>query len=481
MKKHFSLLPLLAALAAPVFAETPANEKLAAYKAKMLEYADVLNPVVKTPDNLVKRYKMFRAPMLKDMAGYADPALMFGWGEPLFFIPENFVRRGEGEWNVDYDDLLELGEVVDPAFPGVKWYRFWVGEIIEDDAMRTWVVTSRNSNNADGMGEPLYEIPAGCGDAYMPFKQLNFMLLKMGFEPTRNDDGTWVADYENWFMGLIYWLHDPARYRMAVNLMDYRDWLLLQHAKGKPPGDYTNPGGGGGGGGILPPSIVPTYTNSIRVVSIDAPSYSTNQMYVANANTVDIYTHTNHPANARQSHFYVVNNSPNKLLKVSWTTNSVAAGHFNLNGPGEFRTNLFVRNRAQIVLEMPPRTSNNDWYGLDWGVNSVHTNTFNDVSLNLSTNFYFNALSYETSSTHIYNATNSTAAAYPTLLSITNNSPDKVVHIAWMTNSVPAGQTPLAAKSGFITNLTMHASAQISINMPPRTSANDWYGIEWLK
>ena len=479
MKKHLPI-PLLLALAAPALATPTPLEIAAANKAKMLEYADVLNPFVQTPENLIRRYKIFRTPMFKDMAAYADEALLFGWGEPLFIIPEEFILRGyaggdedgdESGWLLDdIEDWRAIGETVDPEVPGVKWYRLWVGEIVDpEEGTRTWVIAPRKKGG--GVGEILYEREVDCD--YKPYKLINQVLRMTGlFNPTRSDDGLQCSEDEGWFMGFVYWLHDPARYRMAVNLMDYRDWLLLQHAKGKPPGDYTNPGGGMDGGDNNPPPVT-TPTTTIPVASLP---YFTNQVFGLKAPFIDLYTHTN-KLEAYQTYFIVTNATPG-TLNVSWKTNNVPAGAYSLPTGKYFETNIWLEARAEIAVHMPTMSMpSSNSYRLYWDREPTVTNTVPVItSLPYSTNMMFGATSpFLDNFTH---DSTTPPIPYQTYFFVTNTS-SRAINVSWATNNVAAGKYTLPGRQSFTTNATMHATTRISVLLPPAASTNDQYGLAW--
>jgi hypothetical protein len=470
MNKNLTpLLPALAALALAIPADAR-SKNAAAYRAHRIELADVLTPAVKTPDNLVRRYNVFRYPMFKNMAKYADNALPFGWGEPLFFIPEKFVGTGVGEWNVDYEDLLDLGDTVDPAVPGVKWYRLWVGEEVDpDDRTRKWVIATR-VKGGNNVGEIIYEREADWD--YAPYKGVNGMMRLLGLEPSRSDDGLDVDDDESWFKGLVYWLHDPARYRMAVNLMDYRDWLLLQHAKGKPPGDYTNPGGGMDGGDNNPPPVT-TQTTTIPVASLP---YFTNQVFGLKAPFIDLYTHTN-KLEAYQTYFIVTNATPG-TLNVSWKTNNVPAGAYSLPTGKYFETNMWLEARAEIAVHMPTMSMpSSNSYRLYWDREPTVTNTVPVItSLPYSTNMMFGATSpFLDNFTH---DSTTPPIPYQTYFFVTNTS-SRAINVSWATNNVAAGKYTLPGRQSFTTNTTMHATTRISVLLPPAASTNDQYGLAW--
>ena len=333
MKKR--LLTFLAALPALAVALPPAGGFSNPYAEKMRALAEVANPVAKSPDNLVRRYVFFRAPMFKDMMEYADDVLMFGWGEPIFFIPEKFFGVGFGEWEGDYDGFREYAEVVDPELaPEVVWWRVWVGERVSDDgeSKRQWVIFPRGAKYE--MDEDiLYAVDADAD--YAPFTTLNFVFEKWGMVPSRNNDGTPRTCGESWFMGFMYDIFDPARYRMAVNLMDYRDYLKLQHAKGKTTSkDHDDEWDGGDGPVIIPPEPEPNpfATLSTNLV-LQWTSGVTNDLY--------LITYTNTTAKAIQTRFAVTNQSE-FALDVEWRTNNVLVGKYALPEHKAVSTNFVI-------------------------------------------------------------------------------------------------------------------------------------------
>jgi len=347
MKKGFWFLTL--ALPAFAFAAPSLNDMIEAYKEKRLFFEEVLSRSTSSPDNIIKRYTAFRTSLYTHLPEYVEATISFPWGEPIFFMPEDFAEAGEG-WIGDLEEALTTVG----TNPRVPAYALWVWERFnEDDGSRQWVISARDKSNNNGLGEDLYEVDVDPG--YAPHGVANALLKAKGITPTRDNQGRPIASGEGMFMTWFYNILDPARLRMAVNLMDYNDFLLLQNPGIRGDDDDDN---------VTPPPVTPpaTVTTPFDVASLPY----TNSLAFAAVPSLDIYTLTNSTAGAYDTYFYITNASP-RAISISWATNSVSvpAGQYSLAAWREFETNVVLDASVKISVSLPV-SSTNHWYGLVW-------------------------------------------------------------------------------------------------------------------
>ena len=352
--KSATLCALLA-LPALAFALPSADDMIEAYKARLASYQEVLNPATKSPDNLIKRYTVFRSAQFKDMAERQEAALLFAWGEPIFFKIDQFIEEGDGDWLEDLEDYKSMISAGTNSV-SVPCYKLWVCERADEDGVRRWVLAERDNAKPHALGDEIYAVDVEIlKPDYAPHALANSILKACRITPARDDDGCADPD-ESMFMTLFYNMLDPARFRMAVNLMDYDDFLKLQNGGGgndDDDDDDDDDGNGGGGGGAVT-------TNNFTVVELPY----TNGFYFASQPYVDVYTH-NAPTNGHWDTYFWVTNASDRVINISWATNSHPAGQFFLPAQKEVFTNVLMDVSAKITLNIPAGSTNN-WYGFIW-------------------------------------------------------------------------------------------------------------------
>ncbi len=363
MKKRGFVYALALALPALAFAWPSMQDMYDAYMSAARFYADVLGPSTSSADNLIKRYATFRTTMYKDMGEYTDKSLAFAWGEPVFFTLDEFSASGEGDWLAD---LADYGVPADKSVStNILWYCMWLYERVNDDCSRQWVIAARDKSADDDMGDDLYEIDVTAD--YMPYANANALIKAYGLEPTRANDGSIIDANESKLMAWIYNMLDPARFRMAVNVMDYGDFLLLQYLAEK----SAEESGSGGDDDDDDDPVTPSHYSTLDVTAI-MPYISTNTLYSTGVYTNIFICHN--PATAedltpepKETSLVFQNRSP-LTLHVYVSTNSVAMMARSVGGNDSWMVdNITFETRAQITVALPKQpASTNAVYFIEW-------------------------------------------------------------------------------------------------------------------